>query len=237
MELSRSSCRRRTLRFVVTAGLVAGLACTGATTALADTGVANIGPTPSSNTPGVLCVQRAVGAQPDGEFGQDTYQKVKAFQKSHGLRVVDGTVGPETGDKIVAQDPDCQRSVPTTWNKPTITKTTPTSQSDSTSPTAHEDTEGGAADCSMATINSRGDAVLRCTLKDTASDGHAPYVEWNTSNYAGWKKIYDKNGDGSTYTFTKTRFIDGGGTITWRVCTDRGTLKADSCSGSRTWRP
>ncbi|WEZ09595.1 D-alanyl-D-alanine carboxypeptidase family protein [Priestia flexa] len=44
-------------------------------------------------------IQRAVGANPDGVFGNETYNKVKAYQRRKGL-VVDGIVGKSTWDML-----------------------------------------------------------------------------------------------------------------------------------------
>lgn len=99
----------------------------------------------------------------------------------------------------------------------------------------YKDTEGASATCSLSYTNNRGDGHITCTLNDTASDGNAPYVEWNSDNYAGWRRIYNKNGDGSSYVFTKDRFLDGGHMLEWKVCRDRGTFQADNCSATRVW--
>jgi hypothetical protein len=64
----------------------------------------------------------------------------------------------------------------------------------------------------------------------------AVYVEWNSDSYAGWRRIYNKNGDGSSFLFTRTRYLDGAGhMLEWRVCRDRGTFQTDNCSSTRTW--
>lgn len=88
-------------------------------TASADPDVRYIGPGPSYANPpeGVRCVQQAVGADMDGQFGQLTYGAVKQFQANNGLSV-DGIVGPQTGDAVIATLPedrryDCAQDVPT----------------------------------------------------------------------------------------------------------------------------
>lgn len=89
--------------------------------AAANPSVSNIGPGPSTNHVGVRCIQSAVGARIDGLFGQETYTKVKRFQKAHHLSV-DGIVGPHTGDAIVKVDDrqgytGCYKYVPTTYKR------------------------------------------------------------------------------------------------------------------------
>ncbi|MCD2187846.1 peptidoglycan-binding domain-containing protein [Actinomycetospora soli] len=66
----------------------------------------------------VECVQRALLAKPDGDYGQETYEAIKTFQKLHGLEV-DGVVGPQTGDRLIPSLPDaykdsCYDVIPTT---------------------------------------------------------------------------------------------------------------------------
>jgi hypothetical protein len=99
----------------------------------------------------------------------------------------------------------------------------------------HKDTDGAAAECLLGRTTDRGTGIISCTLTDTAADGDAPYIEWNSSNYPGWQRIYNRNGNGSSFDFERSRFIDGGGTLEWRVCRDRGTLFTDNCSASRAW--
>lgn len=66
----------------------------------------------------VECVQRALLATPDGDYGQETFDRIQEFQELHGLEV-DGVVGPETGDKLIPSLPDaykasCYEVIPTT---------------------------------------------------------------------------------------------------------------------------
>ncbi|MET8629559.1 peptidoglycan-binding domain-containing protein [Kitasatospora sp. NPDC004669] len=62
-----------------------------------------------STGPGVQCVQAAInswdgaGLDQDGVFGPATDAAVRQFQAERGL-VVDGIVGPKTGDLIWQQD-------------------------------------------------------------------------------------------------------------------------------------
>jgi hypothetical protein len=106
----------------------------------------------------------------------------------------------------------------------------------SAAPAGHfKDTEGAAATCTLSHSANRGYGGIACTLRDTARDGNAPYVEWNSDSYSGWRRIYNKNGDGSSLDFTRTRFLDGGHMLKWRVCRDRGTFQTDNCSSTRTW--
>jgi hypothetical protein len=95
-----------------------------------------------------------------------------------------------------------------------------------------KDTDGAAATCLLTVTADRGDGGIHCTLRDTKADGDAPYVEWNSSNYPGWQRVYNRNGNGSSFDFDRSRFIDGGGTLEWRVCRDRGTLFTDNCSAT-----
>lgn len=106
----------------------------------------------------------------------------------------------------------------------------------SAAPAGHlKDTEGAAATCTLSHTTNRGSGGIACTLRDTARDGDSPYVEWNSDNYSGWRRIYNKNGDGSSFEFKRTRFLDGGHMLRWRVCRDRGTFQTDNCSSTRTW--
>ena len=105
---------------LATAAVAAATSLAGLTgTAEAARGVANIGPGPSSNRTGVACVQAAVGARVDGQFGQETYTKVKRFQRASGL-AQDGIVGPNTGNAVIRKNNSqgytgCYRYVPTTY--------------------------------------------------------------------------------------------------------------------------
>jgi peptidoglycan hydrolase-like protein with peptidoglycan-binding domain len=47
----------------------------------------------------VRVLQRAIGADPDGDFGKNTEKALRAFQRKHGLDV-DGVAGKETWKKI-----------------------------------------------------------------------------------------------------------------------------------------
>ena len=100
------------MSFAALTGLV--LAGT-ANAASADPDVATIGPRPSSNRNGVLCIQIALGLHRDGYFGQEVYDAVKAFQYSRGIPA-DGAVGRRTGNALYYLDVTpaaCYRYLPT----------------------------------------------------------------------------------------------------------------------------
>jgi peptidoglycan hydrolase-like protein with peptidoglycan-binding domain len=88
----------RQLLASVASGLAGtALLLTGTTApANADPMVAIIGPGPSGNYAGVVCIQQMLGVYPDGQFAQQVYDAVKSFQVRHRLPA-DGAVGPATG--------------------------------------------------------------------------------------------------------------------------------------------
>jgi hypothetical protein len=103
---------------VVAAAL--GLAVLGSGTAVANPNVSVIGPGPSGNVWGVKCIQDALGLDIDGRYGDDTYQAVKNFQRTHVLQV-DGAVGIETGNKLFRYNgkrmlTGCVDYVPSSWS-------------------------------------------------------------------------------------------------------------------------
>jgi peptidoglycan hydrolase-like protein with peptidoglycan-binding domain len=85
------------------------------TVASASPTVATIGPRPSANRNGVLCIQIALGLRRDGYFGQQVYDAVKNFQVARGLPA-DGAVGRSTGQALydLSRTPAvCYRYLPT----------------------------------------------------------------------------------------------------------------------------
>jgi peptidoglycan hydrolase-like protein with peptidoglycan-binding domain len=106
----------RQLLAAVASGLAGTvLLLTGTTApANADPMVAIIGPGPSGNYDGVVCIQQMLGVYPDGQFGQQVYDAVKSFQARHQLPA-DGAVGPATGSALIEvfQRDDCYYSLPT----------------------------------------------------------------------------------------------------------------------------
>lgn len=106
-----------TLTIATTAAGI-GLALAPGSAALASTTAPWVGPGYSEDPDAVACVQVMVGADLDGDYGQETYDKVKQWQSDHGLEP-DGIVGPETGDTILAAMPSdwrvtCYPDLPTT---------------------------------------------------------------------------------------------------------------------------
>ncbi|WP_250034689.1 peptidoglycan-binding domain-containing protein [Paractinoplanes maris] len=102
---------------VATAALLAG---TGSA-AHANPGIRYVGPSNHYVNPpeGVRCVQRVLGVDADGQFGDATYAAVMRFQVEHGV-MADGIVGPATGDLVVlaTEEADrftCARFLPTTF--------------------------------------------------------------------------------------------------------------------------
>lgn len=106
---------------VLTVATTAGLTLAPGTAAMADPGASLIGPGPGyDNDPhAVDCVQFSLGLERDLQFGQETYDAVRALQQEAGLSV-DGIVGRRTGDLILADLSQrwkeyCYPYVPTTW--------------------------------------------------------------------------------------------------------------------------
>lgn len=60
-------------------------------------------------------LQRAIGAKPDGDFGQQTERKLKDFQRSHGLKP-DGQAGKKTWKKLTGIN-DSGKSSGAWWKK------------------------------------------------------------------------------------------------------------------------
>ncbi len=88
-------------------------------------GIATIGPGPSPNTAGVLCIQRALHVTADGRFGDETYQAVKNFQRAHALSV-DGAVGPATGEQLLRIAPaGCIDHIPSAESGPAPAPSSP----------------------------------------------------------------------------------------------------------------
>ena len=79
-----------------------------------------IGPGYSDNHTGVTCIQKflgvAMGGSPYGTFGNATYRAVKTFQADHGGLEVDGAVGVETAQAMLAagMPASCRAAMPTT---------------------------------------------------------------------------------------------------------------------------
>jgi hypothetical protein len=92
-------------------------------------------------------------------------------------------------------------------------------------------TEGGEATCTLSVTKAKGTGHIRCTLYDTADDGNAVFVSWHeTGTSFSWRRIYNKNGPGSSYSFEQSMLLDTKGGLEWKLCRDRGTFTADNCS-------
>ncbi|HEY2207441.1 MAG TPA: peptidoglycan-binding domain-containing protein [Pseudonocardia sp.] len=223
--------------------------------AAAEPGVGRIGPGPSDNRDGVLCVQRALNVSRDGQFGQQTYEAVKAFQKAHGLSV-DGAVGPLTGDKLLPLAPaGCSKNLPSTRTVPGsgTGSATGSSGNGSTAPGSGSTavpqtgksfgprtvgTRGSSATCSVTTSAQAihdDSATVRCTITDTSSDKHSVFVSWWQDGYKPKRLTNSVGGDRNVTTSDSRHNPDGSfSKITWRVCTDV-QLGKDSCSDDVTY--
>lgn len=111
----------RIIRLFTVTAVAAGTVLATGSGALANPGVAFIGPGPGyHNDPAaVRCVQDALRLTPDGQYGQQTYDAVRGLQAQWGLSV-DGVVGPQVGDRIMmsvpaAEEQLCFYLVPTTY--------------------------------------------------------------------------------------------------------------------------
>ncbi|WP_433802898.1 peptidoglycan-binding domain-containing protein [Actinomycetospora sp. CA-084318] len=130
-----STTMSRRLGAAVAAGaVIVGLAVGVAPAASAEEGADFVGPNSTSlelnGYPGLVgnsgfpveCVQRALLREPDGDYGQDTFDAIRRFQALHGLEV-DGVVGPATGDRLIPSLPaafkkSCYGVIPTTTSLP-----------------------------------------------------------------------------------------------------------------------
>ena len=114
----RMNLLRRTRSLALSATVLTGLVLAGtANAASADPDVATIGPRPSSNVNGVICIQKALQIDEDGYYGQQVYDAVKQFQADNGLSA-DGAVGQETGQLLYALETTpawCYDYMPTTY--------------------------------------------------------------------------------------------------------------------------
>jgi peptidoglycan hydrolase-like protein with peptidoglycan-binding domain len=112
---------------VLTALAIAlGLSLGSVGTANADPGIAWIGPHVHAPE-AVRCVQSAVGAQVDGQYGNETMHKIRVVQQSAGL-LADGVVGPYTGDYLLPNTYDpayCAKWIPTHYVFQVDDSTTP----------------------------------------------------------------------------------------------------------------
>ena len=87
----------------------------------ANPGIRYIGPSARYANPpdGVRCVQEVLGLSQDGQFGDETYAAVRAWQVGK-TSMADGIVGPDTGDQMIMALPEerrflCAQFMPTTF--------------------------------------------------------------------------------------------------------------------------